>query len=270
MTDETEHQPDVVVDDAIVQDAVADDAIQDDATDDTATVETTADAPEDTAPELLQFTQEQFDGIIKSRVGQAERSAQRKFEQQAQEKQQEPRPVVPELPDPYSVSEDEYEKAVKTRDEAFRAQVVYDSKIEDQKRQETQRANETYQAKQQEYVTRADSFVAKAEALKLDPVRAVQSLNQTCGNETSNAIFDVVSHLDDGPAVLEHLSKNPAEALKIASMPPTQRGIYVATHVVSKATQPPRTKTPAPITTENGGGYAGSKSPFLKGGKILY
>lgn len=61
----------------------------------------------------------------------------------------------------------------------------------------------------------------------------------------SPAMAEVIQSVDNGPDVLYHLGKNPAEAARIAALPPTQAAFALGS--LAAALQPPTKATPRPV-----------------------
>ena len=254
MTDGTE-QPEMVADDAIVNDNVADDVTNND--EGVGTVDT-QDNPEVKNPDdVPTITQAQANKIITDRLKRQERQIRGEYEKAREDK----RPNVPDLPDPYDVEKAVYEKAVKERDNALVESAKWDY-------QQAQKNESKQQTEKQQFTDSVQRYKQAAQESKINPTEAVEAIITLHGDDVAVAMFNIASELDNGPAVMDYLAKNPTELNQVRDMPAMAQAIYIATKIAPKAASRPQTKTPPPVTTQRGGGYSYKDAGLASGGKF--
>lgn len=168
------------------------------------------------------------------------------------------RPVVPDLPDPFAHSDQEYRQRIQARERAISEAAAYDARqqlVYAQQRQAEQEAARMQQEALQEqvkvYSQRAASLGVKAEEL------------QVAGNIVAqfgidDALVNYILQDDQGPLITKYLSQNLMELENIRSLPPTMAAVRIATQVKAKAAtlKPKLNQAPQPIKTPHGAGVA--------------
>ena len=225
-------------------------------------------APEDDQEAFSPLQQERFNAAIGKKVRQTRDQERRAddLERQLQEiKSQLPkqeRPYVPPVPDPFSISDEEYRRTLAQRDEAVRAAVNFDNQRQAQL-QEQQRLQQHQAAEQQTqqnekiraYSERASKLGIKAEEL------------QVAGNSLANYGIDeslgqFILEDDQGPLITTYLASNPQELDELRSMSPAKAAARVESQIRSKAVaaRPKKvTGAPDPLERPHGAGKASSK-----------
>ena len=225
-------------------------------------------APEDDQEAFSPLQQERFNAAIGKKVRQTRDQERRAddLERQLQEiKSQLPkqeRPYVPPVPDPFSISDEEYRRTLAQRDEAVRAAVNFDNQrqaqLQNQQRLQQHQAEEQ-QTQQNEkiraYSERASKLGIKAEEL------------QVAGNSLANYGIDeslgqFILEDDQGPLITTYLASNPQELDELRSMSPAKAAARVESQIRSKAVaaRPKKvTDTPDPLERPHGAGKASSK-----------
>jgi len=174
------------------------------------------------------------------------------------------RPDVPDVPDPFALSDEEYRKQLADREQALIQQAHYDA-VQEAQRAEQQRLIEEQARLQQEammesvktYATRAKQFGVSQEDL------------QVAGNTVAQFGIndDLVNYIlqdDHGPLITKYLSQNLTELEGLSQMGTAQAAIRIATEIKDKAAalKPKVNTAPAPIDTPQGAGVAPkSKGP---------
>ena len=200
--------------------------------------EQNTDAPEEKKDRT--FTQEELDEQISKRLARA----QRKWEREQAQKQQEPVKIDPVKLDVSQFrTQEEYDSALQTLVESKAKEII--------ERQEAQRQqsqlNETYIEKETAALDRYEDFdqVAYNPNLRITDVMA-QSIQAS----------------DVGPDIAYYLGLNPNEATKISRLPPILQAKEIGKLEAKLAAQPPKaTKTssaPAPIAPVKAKGSAQS------------
>ena len=168
------------------------------------------------------------------------------------------KPYVPELPDPFALSDEEYRQRLQQRERALIEQAQYDARqraIEENRRQMEYQA----QMKRQEelngqiktYSDRATKFGVKPEEL------------QAAGNTVAQFGMDdtLVSYIladDHGPLITKYLANNLTELDELSRMPPTLAAVKIATAIKQKAAslKPKVNNAPDPLDPPRGAGSA--------------
>ena len=219
-----------------------------------------AETPVDETPEPEQmFTQAQLNEIVAQRADRAKRSAARKYEGQLQELRsqlpQDAKPVIPELPDPYEVSEAEYKQAIADRDQAIMNVAAYDATQKAEKDRQAQAENARQQEAQQKFVDSVNSYEEKAKGLGVDPTQSVNAINQNFDNNVAVGLVNLTSQMDDGPLVLDYLARNQGELVNLVGKPMETVALHLATKVSPKVNATRQvTKAPQPASSVSGGG----------------
>lgn len=239
-----------------------------------------ADMPSESAPETgdnqnekITFTEEQqkiFDEAISKKVFKA-KEAQREAEKLRKELEEtraklprEERPHVPPVPDRYEFDDDqEYQKAMRERDDAIMKAAAFDAK------QEISKQTSEAEAKK----AQAEQEKAVQELVKGYQTKAVQfGISETelkSINDTINAFgmsVDLGDHImadEQGPLIAQYLAKNLTELDMVNSMTPLQAAIYIEKAVKPKAVnlKPRVTSAPEPVEHLNGMGVPASGGP---------
>ena len=220
----------------------------------------------DSAPEEDKFTpaqQERFNNAIGKKVRQTRDQERRAddLERQLQEiKSQLPkqeRPYVPPVPDPFSISDEEYRRTLAQRDEAVKAAVNFDNQRQAQlqahqrlQEQQAQEQHATQNEKILDYSKRASKLGIKAEEL------------QVAGNSLANYGIDeslgqFILEDAQGPLITTYLAANPQELDELRSMSPAKAAAMVESQIRGKAVaaRPKKvTDTPDPLERPRGAG----------------
>ena len=238
--------------------------------DPTPEVEEESDSAPDTGEDQekhVQFTPEQQE-IFNKTVGVkvAEKKAieleKRELERQLEEFRSrapaQQKPVVPDLPDPFAFSDDEYRQRIQQREQALIEQVQYDARqraIEDNRRQmayqEQMKQQEELNGQIKSYSDKATKFGIKPEEL------------QVAGNTVAQFGMDdtLVSYIladDHGPLITKYLANNLTDLDELSRMPPTLAAVKIATTIKQKAAslKPKVNNAPDPLDAPRGAGSA--------------
>lgn len=173
------------------------------------------------------------------------------------------RPQVPQAPDPFAISDEEYRRQLQLRDQAVANAAAYDQQQRYLQEQQQKLQQEQAQKQHEEFNTKVESYSARAVKLGMTPEELQLAGNtvQTYGISDEHARYLIDK--EDGPLVTNYLSKNPLELEKLSSMTPEQGAVYLATAVSQKAAalKPKVNSTPDPLQTPHGSGT----SPKPKG-----
>tara|TARA_R110000796_G_scaffold2834_3_gene10850 strand:+ start:171 stop:974 length:804 start_codon:yes stop_codon:yes gene_type:complete len=220
-------------------------------------------APEDDQEAFSPLQQERFNAAIGKKVRQTRDQERRAddLERQLQEiKSQLPkqeRPYVPPVPDPFSISDEEYRRTLAQRDEAVKAAVNFDNQRQAQlqahqrlQEQQAQEQHATQNEKILDYSKRASKLGIKAEEL------------QVAGNSLANYGIDeslgqFILEDAQGPLITTYLAANPQELDELRSMSPAKAAAMVESQIRGKAVaaRPKKvTDTPDPLERPRGAG----------------
>jgi hypothetical protein len=263
-------QPDITFDDSEVEDQQPEQQAE------TEGQETdSASATDDTAKEqAVEFTpkqQELFNREIGKKVAkirETERENQRlmrKNQELEQRLPQDQRPVVPPMPDPWALTDEQYRQQAQMRDESLKKQIAYDAqqqqfmqdqhrqKLEEQQRIENERIV-ALESDAEQYRTRALKVGVNSE----DLAAAGMAVNQF---GIDNALAEMILKDADGPLITLYLSKNLIELEALSKMNTLQAAVKLVTDIKQKAgTLKRKTSTaPDPINTPRNTG-AGSRN----------
>lgn len=214
------------------------------------------DAPvvgEESKPEVVEesaapktFTQDDVNEIVQKRLAQAERKLAREFERKIAEATkpapQAVEPAAKPLPAQFQTTE-EYVEAVAE----WKADQILSKKLTELEGQQKQRA----QAAQQEQVLstyREREEQARGKYADFDEVAYNPQLPIT------DAMAGVIQHSDEGTDIAYYLGKNPAEAMRIAKLPPFLQATELGklTAKIAAPTKPNVSSAPPPISPVTG------------------
>ncbi len=223
-----------------------------------------------TKPVFDEVQQQAFDKAIAEKVYKqrnAEKEAdqlKRRVQELEQQIPKEQRPAVPKEPDPFALSEAEFQQQARLRDEAIARQAAYDA----QQRFHEQERQRVYQEQIQKERELLDDKVATYSQRAVQLGISTEEL-QVAGNSVaqfgmSDEVINYILEDDLGPAITKYLSQNIAELDSLRAMPPTQAAVRIATHVRAKASalKPKVNAAPDPVNAPERAGKAPSaKAP---------
>ena len=156
----------------------------------------------------------------------------------------EQRPEVQAVPDPFSISDEEYRRNLAQRDQQVLAQANFDH-------QRKQQQDE----KIRDYAGRAAKLGIKAEDLQVAGNAVAQ---HGIGAELGQYILES----DQGPLITTYLANNPLELDELKYLSPAQAAVAIETKIKPKAaaSQPKKvTDTPDPLERPHSAGKAAQK-----------
>lgn len=231
-----------------------------------------ADNLEDRTEEEKLVAQSTVDKIIGEKVAkqrQAERQAA-EYQKQLAELQarlpKEQAPQVPPMPDQW---DDDYDRKVVERDQAMIRLAEYKATQKFIRQQEDQRRQVAAAKAQAEYMERVHSFAERAQKIGLSPQDLQEAAQKVAAFGIDPQIENYVIGLDNGPAVIAHLARNPIEQQMINSLSPMDAAVYIKTELSAKLSAPVRkTQAPAPVETLNGNGAPQKVDPVIARGSF--
>ena len=259
-------QPDITFDDSEVEDQQPEQQAE------TEGQETdSASATDDTAKEqAVEFTpeqQEKFNREIGKKVAKM-REIERENQRLLRERQElearlpkQTRPIVPDVPDPYALTDEQFRAQIRQREEIMRQQANYDAQqqilLQQQQAEHRRIENERIVALEsdaEQYRTRALKVGVNSE----DLAAAGMAVNQF---GIDNALAEMILKDAYGPLITLYLSKNLIELESLSKMNTLQAAVKLVTDIKQKAgTLKRKTSTaPDPISTPRNTG-AGSRN----------
>jgi protein-tyrosine-phosphatase len=265
-------QPDITFDDSEVEDQQPEQQAE------TEGQETdSASATDDTAKEqAVEFTPEQqkkFNREIGKKVAkirETERENQRlmrKNQELEQRLPQDQRPVVPPMPDPWALTDEQYRQQAQMRDEALKKQIAYDAQqqqfMQDQHRQRLEEQQRIEFERQESRNRNAELYkkrVLQSGISESELESAGYFVASALGEESP--LTDIILAQDDGPLLTIYLGRNPQELDELLQeRDPLKAAVKLVTEIKAKAgTLKRKTSTaPDPISTPRNTG-AGSRN----------
>lgn len=219
-------------------------------------------------PEQQEFMEERIIGPQVARRKAAEERAQALEAEIAKLREQAPKtetardpqsgePVIPDYPDPF---DRDYEQKLQSRDQALREHAAW------QARQEVLQAQQQEQMaqRQQQLMQETETYFKRGQEFGLsrdDLIRAGQFVVEAGGIPES--VAEYVVKKEAGPAIMDHLRRNPGDLQELQRMSPTDALAHIVENIKPKATKSlkRRTAPPPPIETERGSAGAGDDFP---------
>lgn len=263
----SELQPDnVTFDDEVEQEEVATPEVPDqpeteEETDtedqETDSASATDDTDKDQAVKFDEKQQEKVNELIADKV-RKQREAERKAEKLERELQEmrsklpeQTRPVIPPMPDPFTLTEQEYREKMTQREEAIRRQVSYDAKQESAQRQAEQARQDADSAKAEAMAKKAQSYSQRAVQLGISQ-EELQVAGNTVGQfGIDDALVELILEDDQGPLITKYLSRNIADLEALRSVSPARAAVMIATSIKQKASALKPKVNPAPDPVES-------------------
>jgi hypothetical protein len=159
------------------------------------------------------------------------------------------RPSVPKEPDPYSLSDQEYQQQLRMRDEAIARRAAFDAQQRFQQEEE-QRLQQQQLMKQQEILNeKVSTYSQRAVQLGITNEELQAAGNTVASFGISDDVVSYILDDDLGPAITKYLSQNVTELDAIRGMTPAQAAVRIATHVREKASalKPKVNAAPDPV-----------------------
>lgn len=226
-------------------------------------------APEadDTQDKQVKFDEQQqriFDEavgkkVFKLREKEREAEALKKQLEQLQAKLGEKQaPVVPDLPDPFRLSDEEYRQSLARRDQALRAAHQYEIEQQAIRQQQELLKQQEWQKQQEEMTEKVSSYSKRATSLGITSEELQQAGNTVAQFGIDDALVGVILEDEYGPLITKYLSKNPLELDTLRQITPAQAAVRIATHVKQKAAslKPKVNGAPDPLEHPHGAGSA--------------
>jgi hypothetical protein len=145
------------------------------------------------------------------------------------------RPNVPKEPDPYALSDQEYQQQLRMRDEAIARQAAFDAQQRFQQQEVQRLQNEQLYKEQEALNEKVTTYSQRAVQLGISNEELQAAGNQVAAFGMSDDVVNYILDDELGPAITKYLSQNVTELDTIRSMSPAQAAVRIATHVREKA-----------------------------------
>ena len=217
---------------------------------------------------------------VEERIGELTRKrheAERKAEERERELRELRRqvltnnePVVPELPDPDDVTDDEWKRLVQQRDAAIERRIEWQNqKSQFENEDQTQSRNEQLR-RQQELQTKAMTYNQRAESLGVHRDELARAGNLISQVGIHDDVATEILGDESGPLITRYLANNVSDLLELSQMSPYQAARYIDNNIRPKLKpKGKRTKTTKPPKRDKGTSHhAKNKYPLTSGAKF--
>lgn len=222
----------------------------------------------------VEFTEEQqriFNEAVGKKVfklREKEREAEelrRRLEELEAKIPQQGRPVVPEAPDPFALSDLEYKQKLVQRDQAIREAAAWEAQQQALQWQRQQAELERQRRQQERQQEEVKAYADRASKLGVAAAELQEAGTLVASYGIDPALVEMILADDHGPLLTKYLAKNQLELERLVQMPVTMAAVRLATELKTKAVamKPKVTKTPDPLNQPRNSGI----SPAPKGPK---
>lgn len=234
--------------------------------------ESATDSGNSTHEKPVEFTEEQqriFNEavgkkVFKLREKEREAEALRKRLEELEAKvPQQGRPVVPEAPDPFALSDAEYRQKLVARDQAIREATAWEAQQQALLWQRQQAELEQQRRQQERQQEEVKAYADRAKKLGVAAEELQEAGTLVAGYGIDPALVEMILADDHGPLLTKYLARNQLELERLVQMPVTMAAVRLATDLKAKAVamKPKVTKTPDPLNQPRNAGI----SPKPKG-----
>jgi hypothetical protein len=229
--------------------------------------ESATDSGNSTHEKQVEFTEEQqkvFNDAVGKKVfklREKEREAEqlrRRLEELEAKIPQQGRPVVPESPDPFALSDVEYRQKLVQRDQAIREAAAWEAQQQALQWQRQQAQFEQQQRQQERQQAEVVAYADRAKKLGVAAAELQEAGTLVAGYGIDPALVEMILADDHGPLLTKYLAKNQLELERLVQMPITMAAVRLATDLKSKAVamKPKVTKTPDPLNQPRNSGVS--------------
>lgn len=166
------------------------------------------------------------------------------------------RPDVPQMPDPLSLTDDQYRQQVAARDEAVRRAAEFDAKQRLLQEQQRQIQAERERQQQESLVKKAETYKARSVQLGVKPEELEQAGKMVATFGIDGQLAELILADDHGPLITKYLATNLTVLDEINSLTPLQAAVRIATDIKQKAAamKPKASSAPEPPNRPKSGG----------------
>ena len=194
-----------------------------------------------TKPVFDEQQQQVFDKAIADKVyklREKEREAEelkQRLQSLEQRMPKQERPSVPKEPDPYALSDQEYQQQLRMRDEAIARQAAFDAQQRFQQQEAERLQQERLMREQEALNEKVATYSQRAVQLGISNEELQAAGNAVASFGIADDVVNYILEDDLGPAITKYLSQNVTELDTIRAMSPAQAAVRIATHVREKA-----------------------------------
>ena len=174
----------------------------------------------------------------------------------------EQRPEVQAVPDPFSISDEEYRRNLAQRDQQVLAQANFDHQRRQQQENQERVRQEQAQAQHQQQDEKIRDYAGRAAKLGIKAEDLQVAGNAVAQHGIGAELGQYILESDQGPLITTYLANNPLELDELKYLSPAQAAVAIETKIKPKAaaSQPKKvTDTPDPLERPHGAGKASSK-----------
>jgi len=190
---------------------------------------------------------------------------QRKNRELLETQTSEERPVVPDQPDPFALSDDDYRRAQNDREQALIKQAQYDARQRALEEQQLQIMQDQQRQQHEAYVASVETYSNRATQLGITPQELQVAGNTVAQFGLANPVVEHILADEQGPLITKYLANNYQELEALSQMSPMQAAIRIESEIKQKAgaLKPKVNRAPSPVDLPQGAGV----SPQPKGPK---
>jgi multidrug efflux pump subunit AcrB len=229
--------------------------------------ESATDSGNSTHDKPVEFTEEQqriFNEAVGKKVfklREKEREAEalrKRLEELERQVPQQGRPVVPEAPDPFALSDAEYRQKLVARDQAIREATAWEAQQQALLWQRQQAELEQQRRQQERQQEEVKAYADRAKKLGVAAEELQEAGTLVAGYGIDPALVEMILSDDHGPLLTKYLARNQLELERIVQMPVTMAAVRLATDLKAKAVamKPKVTKTPDPLNPPRNAGIS--------------
>jgi hypothetical protein len=218
-----------------------------------------AETDKDRAVEFSEEQQKVFNEVIGKKtfkLRETERENERLARELAELRSKVPvntRPEVPPIPDPYTLTEEQYRQAQQSRDRALSDAIAFDARQAQYNEQARQIKAQQEQQQQRETEEKVKSYTQQATKLGVKPeeLQHAAGIVGTFGLDGYHPLAAVILADEYGPLITKYLANNVLELERVMSMPLASAAVYLDRAVKQKASalKPKVNTAPDPIDT---------------------
>jgi hypothetical protein len=174
----------------------------------------------------------------------------------------EQRPVVQAVPDPFSISDEEYRRSLARRDQQVLAQANFDHQRQQQLQHQQRLLYEQAQQQNQKQDEKIRDYAGRAAKLGIKAADLQVAGNAVGQYGISAELGQYILESEQGPLITTYLANNPVELDELSRLSSAQAAVIIETQIKLKAiaSQPKKvTGAPDPLERPHGAGKAAQK-----------
>jgi len=145
------------------------------------------------------------------------------------------RPDVPEAPDPFAISDEEYRRQLLERDEALKKAAAYDAQQQYLQQQQYELAEQARQKQQEALNSKIENYASRAAKMGIK-AEELQVAGATVSNfGIQEELVGFIIDDEQGPLITKYLSQNLTELDNLRNMSPIQAAIRITNEIKPKA-----------------------------------